>query len=366
MLAFRRQSLEVYAILFFSAFFAVASTCSLATAQSIPSRPTNAVTSAAAERTLRVQWASLFENHQWAELDSLAGRLRSQRLRFQGGGWQLHVLYCILSTGCLKNQSDVAWEARIAALQDWIRNAPSSPTPRIALADAFQDFAWKARGSDYADSVAPEGWKLFDQRVQKARGILEESEAIGRSDPEWYNAMLRVAINQGWSGAQVQALADEALSKEPGYFYVVRSVAEYLLPKWYGAPGDTERFVEAVADRIGGDEGDATYFFYAEIQIVEEDLCFKCLPPAISWTRIRRGYAAIGRLYGINNYELNALADLSLRAGDYQNALQTFKKIGDNWDRDVWPSKAYFDNVRNISYAMSRPPAPPQPVDPTH
>lgn len=366
MLTFRQRSLEVSAVLLFCAFFAGASNCIPANAQSVPSQPTNAVTSSAAERTLRLQWTKLFEDRQWAELDSLAEKLRSQQLRFQGGGWQLHVLYCILSTGCLKYQSDASWEARIAALQDWSRFAPSSPTPRIALADAYQDFAWNARGDNYADAVTRQGLKLFDARVQKAREILEDSEETDRSDPEWYNSMLRVAIDQGWSRDQVQALAGHALSKEPGYFYVVRTAAEYLLPKWYGAAGDSERFVEAEADKIGGDEGDATYFFYAEIQIVDEDLCFNCLPPAISWTRIRRGYTAIGHLYGINNYELNALADLSLRAGKFETAQQTFKKIGDNWDPDVWPSKAYFDNVRRIAYAMPIQQVPSKPVESAH
>lgn len=38
--------------------------------------------------------------------------------------------------------------------------------------------------------------------------------------------------------------------------------------------------------------------------------------------------AAIEHLYGINNYELNSLADLSLRAGQFQTAQQTFKKMG--------------------------------------
>lgn len=366
MLTLRRQSLAASAVFLFTVLLATASSCSALVVQSAPSRPTIAVTSAAAERTLRLQWAALFENHRWTELDSLAERLRSQQLRFQGGGWQLHVLYCILSTGCLKTQSDVAWEKRIAELQDWSRYAPSSPTPRIALADAYQDFAWKARGNGYADSVTAEGGRLFNERVQKAREILEQSEEIGRGDPEWYNSMLDVAINQGWSAAQVQALADEALSKEPGYFYVVRRIAEYLQPKWYGAPGDSERFVEAAAERIGGDEGDATYFFYAEIQIVEEDLCVNCLPLGISWSHIRKGYAAIGRLYGINNYELNALADLSLRAGEFQTAQQVFKKIGDNWDPDVWPSKLYFDKVRNFAYTRPIPLAPSKPAGTAH
>lgn len=358
MLTFRRQSLEVSAVLLFGALFAMASTCSPAVAQSIPSRPTNAVTSAAAERTLRLQWGKLFDNHQWTELDSLAERLRSQRLRFQGGGWQLHVLYCILSTNCANIQSDAAWERRIATLQDWIRYSPSSPTPRIALADAYQEFAWKGRGTGFADTVAPEGWKLFDERVQKARQVLEESEEIGRSDPEWCDARLRVAISQGWSRAEVEALADEALRKEPGYFYVARVVANYLLPKWYGAPGDTDQFVDAAADKIGGAEGDATYFFVAEILLVDEDRCSDCSPPAMSWTRIRRGYAAIERLYGINNYELNALAFLAVHAGDAQTAQQAFNKIGENWDPDVWGTKAQFESGRLFPSLKPVPLAP--------
>lgn len=366
MLTLRRQSREASTVFLFSAFLAMASACSAVGAQSLPSRAANAVTSAAAERTLRLQWADLFYNRQWTELDSLAEKLRSQRLRFQGGGWQLHVLYCILSTGCLTDQSDAAWESRIAALQDWSEYAPSSPTPRIALADAIEGYAWKARGNGYSENVAPQSWKPFDERVQKAREILEECEQICRSDPEWYDAMLHVAIDQGWERAQVEALADEALQKEPGYFYNIREMGEYLLPKWYGAPGDTGRYVAAAADRIGGDEGDATYFFFAEIQIVNQDLCTNCLPPPFSWPRIRRGYVAIERLYGINNYELNALADLSMRGGDYRLTRETFKKIGDNWDPDVWPSKAYFEKVRGVAFTTLMPHSPPEPVDLGH
>jgi hypothetical protein len=263
MLSFRRRTTGIHAIFIGTLLFSV-SPPRFATAQSISSRPTNAVTSETAERTLRSQWRTLLDNHSWAELDSLASRLRNQRLRFQGGGWQLHVLYNILSTARSEGESDMAWERQIAALQDWVRSAPSSPTPRIALADGWENFAWKARGSGFADTVAPEAWNLFEERIEKARQVLEESEEIGRGDPEWYNAMLSVATDQGWNREQVDKLANEALSREPGYFYVARTMANYLLPKWNGAPGDTEEFVARTADRIGGTDGDATYFFIAE------------------------------------------------------------------------------------------------------
>jgi hypothetical protein len=194
--------------------------------------------------------------------------------------------------------------------------------------------------------------------MQEARDVLEQAEKIGRSDPEWYKAMLVAASAQDWSRAQADALVDEALSREPGYYYVARVEADNLLPKWYGEPGDTEQFVSKVADRIGGAEGDATYFFVAEATLVDEQRCFQCSPPAMSWTRIRRGYAAVERLYGTNNYEHNAIAFLAVHAGDTQTARLAFERIGGNWDPDVWGSRARFDSGRLFPNLKPVPPAP--------
>jgi hypothetical protein len=355
----RLRPIKISAISLFVTFFLPFTPIAIrAAAQTVSAGPTEAITSAAAESGLRKQWNVLFDGHSWAELDLLAEKLRSQRLRFEGGGWQLHVLYCVLSTGCLNNQTDAEWESRIAALQEWILYAPASPTPRIALADAYKQFAWKARGNGFIGTVSPQGQELFDERVQKAREALEESEEIGRNDPEWYNAMVGIAIDQGWTRAKVEALADEALRREPGYFYVVRVAGDYLLPKWYGTPGDTEKFVDAAANKIGGIEGDATYFFVAEILLVNEIGCSKCSQPSMSWARIQRGYAAIQRLYGINNYEINALAFLAVHFGDAQTAQHAFTEIGENWDHDVWGSKALFDRARTFSHPKPVPLAP--------
>ena len=176
MFLLRRHS-SILAVLFlFIVLSPGGSVCIIA--QMSSSQPAKTVTSATAERALRVQWRRLFDNRSWTELDALANRLRTERLRFQGGGWQLHVLYTILSTTSTREETDAAWEAQIAALEEWIRQSPSSPTPRVALADTYENFAWKARGGDFADTVTPEGWKLFGERMQKALDTLNEAEQI--------------------------------------------------------------------------------------------------------------------------------------------------------------------------------------------
>lgn len=319
-------------------------TLSLA-AQSTTVLASKPVTSETAERALRSQWRTLFETHSWSELDALADRLRSQRMRFQGGGWQLHVLYCILGN-CSGSNSDAVWESQIAALQEWIRNSPSSPTPRIALADLYENYAWKARGDDFADKVTEQGWKLFGERMQKAREALEQADPIRRGDPEWYSSMLVASAALDWDRAKADTLVEESLRQEPGYYYVARLQADNLLPKWYGEPGDTERFVAKFSDQVGGAEGDAAYFFIAEFILTAAEKCIPCEPPTLSWARIRRGYAAIQSMYGTNNFEKNAYAFLAVYAGDRETARQAFAVIGDNWNPDVWETRRRFESGR--------------------
>lgn len=359
----RRHSSIFAAVFIFMVVSLGGSACIIA--QTSSSEPAKPVTSAAAERGLRMQWRRLFDAHSWTGLDSLANRLRTERSRFQGGGWQLHVLYTILSTTGAKEDTNAAWETQIAALEEWIRQSPSSPTPRVALADAYENFAWKARGGDFADTVTPEGWKLFGERMQKALDTLNEAEQISQRDPEWRNSMLVATTALGWNRAKADALVDESLSREPGYFYIARIQADNLLPKWYGEPGETEKFVADVADRIGGEEGAATYFFVAEYILTSAERCIPCTPPTMSWKRIREGYAAIQHLYGTNNFERNAYAFLAVHAGDRETARRAFEVIGDNWDPDVWETKARFESGRLFPNLKPVPLAPPRASRPT-
>jgi hypothetical protein len=112
---------------------------------------------------------------------------------------------------------------------------------------------------------------------------------LAENSPQWYLQMQGVALDQQWDRAAFDALAERALAHELGYLgYHYFAVAEsnYLLPKWYGKPGDTERYAAEVADRIGGDEGDAA------------------------------------------------------------TAQQMFARIGNDWSESVWKTKAAFDAGR--------------------
>jgi hypothetical protein len=290
----------------------------------------------------KVQVRSLYDKGAFSELDAIADQARSQKLRFKGGAWRLYVFYKTIGSPGSLTATDAEWHSRIAKLQQWMAASPTSPAPRVGLAHAYIRFAWKARGNGSSGTVTPQGWALFGQRIQSARTVLEEAAKTTPRDAQWYREMQTVALAQGWDRAQVDALASEALANEPSYYYFAVAQANFLLPKWYGKPGESEKYAEQVADQAGGPEGEATYFEIAS----ELNCCRRTQAPALSWPRVRQGFAALDQLYGSTNHQRNVMAYLSLRAGDTETAQKLFARIRNDWDEDVWRSKALFDASR--------------------
>lgn len=155
--------------------------------------------------------------------------------------------------------------------------------------------------------------------------------------------MQTVALAQDWDHKRVATLIEEAFTAEPGYYYFYTANANYLLPKWDGAPGDSELFAKNIADRVGGPEGDAIYF-----QVALSLNCCKSHPqaPDISWDRVKQGFASLEQLYGSTNYQRNAMAFMAARQGDEDFAQQLFARIGDNWSERVWRSRNKFESAK--------------------
>jgi uncharacterized protein DUF4034 len=287
---------------------------------------------------------NLFNEAKFAQLEEIADAARSQKSRFPGGAWKLHSFYAVVQGPGSLTATDAVWNAHMQRLQSWIDFKPDSSTPRVALAQSYLRFAWKARGSGPGSKVTADAWKHFRERVQKAEEILEQAKSVSSNDPHWYQAMQTVALAQGWDQKRAEQLLVEANAVEPGYYYLYNSHANYLLPKWYGKAGDSEAFAQSIADRVGGPEGDSIYFQLA----LSLNCCkAKAEAPALSWDRVKQGFASLEQLYGVTNFERNALAFMAVRQGDREFAQQLFARIGDNWNLRVWGSKDKFESSRS-------------------
>lgn len=306
-----------------------------------------------------VQWTDDLESDLIAEkfdaLDSIANHLRAEKTRMPGGDWQLTAFYNALDS---PQQTEQDSREHIAHLEHWMNQRPGSITARVALATALTHWAWVARGNGTADTVTPEGVSLFLERIREAQVILDGSAKMQPMCPQWYLVMMEVGTAQSWDLARMHQVMEDGLKFEPGYYYLYMQYANYVLPKWFGHPGDASSFARASADAVGGDEGDILYFQIAKRLINRGNNEFPV--HEMDWQRLQRGYLALTSQYG-QSYRLdNLLAFMAWKFQDATVARQQFILIRDNWIRGIWGDRNYFDRARDWAESPTMGPLPGQ------
>lgn len=301
---------------------------------------------------------NLLREQKWDDLEAMVDVDRATRARFPGGEWKLARAYKALAYPLQSDDTDPPtddeWQAHGARLAAWVAARPNSITARIALARFYTEYAWATRGNEFADLVKENAMQLFDQRIQKARDVLDGANSLPAKCPEWYLQMMNVAQAQGWDLSEQDRLFRTATEFEPLYYYYYTAYATILLPQWYGEPGASERFADQIADRIGGKQGDFVYFEIAlKLDGTDCNTCisYKPQPESMSWERIKKGYAAEVGLYGSSPYKLNRFAQLAFHAGDSYLAAALFLEIGNHRVDEVW-SRRIFTATRQIALSM--------------
>jgi hypothetical protein len=290
--------------------------------------------------------AQLLKQEKFAELDCLADAARTSKARFPGGGWKLRNIYLGLDSPRPGHPTHEDWLQHLKLVERWVNQNRHSIAAPIALAESYTNYAWDARGDGMSDSVSDSGWKLFGERLEKAKAILDTNSALTAKCPDWYVAMQNVALGQSWDRPRATALLQKAITFEPGYQYYYRIYANYLLPKWKGEDGDASRFAEESANRVGGEAGDALYF-----QIAEVIVC-GCQEPEFthfSWPRLQNGFAASEKKFGVSLLLVNSFALMASSSSDWVAADAAFRRIGDNWSQDKWSTEAWFKQNRDTA-----------------
>ncbi len=306
------------------------------------------------QRTLEGRIAAMLKAGQYDDIDRIADKARREQTRMTGGAWRLRHIYTGLAP---REKSESAMNNTITRLQLWIAARPDAITPRVALAGAYHDYAWMARGNGYANTVSADAWKLFNARIAEAHRVLDDAASLKATCPQWYSEMQTVALAEGWDNAKTAELFDKAVKYEPHYYYFYRSYAHYLLPKWEGNPGDSAAFATKSANALGGQEGDFLYFEIATEILGTETSNANVKPSELDWPRLQRGYEALGQLYGATKLDQNLFARMAYRYHDAEVAKRQFAQIGDKWSRSVWKTEARFNKARKWANEEPEPAA---------
>ena len=201
-------------------------------------------------RTFRHNVRLLYNDSNFDELEKIAAELHSTKARFKNGVWKIERFYDSLA--CAEDEPESMWQLHDQIHRNWIAKKPGSVTARVAHADFYCSYAWRARGTEYAERVTPEGWKLFNERLATAQTIINGARKMKERDPYLGMVALTVALGKGPDKAEYDAIVEESHTGEPTFWRYDTKRAFSLLPRWHGSPGEWEAFALKAAARPDG------------------------------------------------------------------------------------------------------------------
>jgi|GEM_PF-1772724 len=198
---------------------------------------------------------TLINQKDYAGLEAWAAELQKQRGSLYSLDYPLAIFYRTLQIDA--KAKEPVWETRRGLLENWLAAYPESVAARTALMDWAINYAWKARGTGWSREVSEEGRKGFKERLAEAKTHFDTVMAQGNGENVYfYRIAMALGLGQGWELDRITACLDLGREIDPNYQLLYDGVAMYLAPKWYGAPGDIERFAANVASRFEGEESD--------------------------------------------------------------------------------------------------------------
>jgi hypothetical protein len=306
-----------------------------------------------AQRKQRIteQARKLFNARDFDGLEKLGNDLcKDKSIQQNGYGWSDSFINAI--SGMVTNtMTDSRWDRHLKKISEWEEKKPDSVLPKAVKVSTLANYAWKARGGGWANSVTEEGWRLFGERLARAEQVLTDADRLPQTCPTLFKAGMTVALGNSWKRERMEALFRKCVKLFPDYMSVYESKYIFLMPRWGGAEGDAEAFLEESADKHGkGAEGDK---FYARLLWnMGTYLDRKTFTDtAISWPRAKAGFEALLKEYPDSLTVLTEYAKVAEYADDKTISRALLKKIGNRCDASVWNyegawAKWYFGKFR--------------------
>jgi len=295
---------------------------------------------------------SLMKKRDFDGLDAMASKFRNDKERFQiGGGWKIHSFYKL--TSAPEIASEDGWREHIKLLEDWKAAKPKSIAARASLGSAHGGHAWHARGTGYANEIPPEAMTAVETRMQRAARELEDASNLEEKCYGLYEALLRFGRGAGVERSWFDKVFDEAVAYDPSYQYFYSEKAQYLMPRWYGRPGELEAFVDNLVVSKGAEDGSKLYYLIiSDLYDYKQEKGNELFgPQSFSWKRTKKGFVQLEEDYGITRARLNQFARMSLTGRDAQAQCNTFKRLqGENdFDPGEWNNREDFEMRKKLA-----------------
>jgi Domain of unknown function (DUF4034) len=256
--------------------------------------------------SLQLLVAGLFVREQFDDLDRLFDDWNNPSDRMADGRWKLDIFEIAMQ---YEFSNSHAWDTSYQRVQRWREKSPKSRAAALTEALYWYGYAWSARGNGYARSVTPEGWKLFQERLQKAEAVLLESKPYTSSSPLWGRICIDIGTGLGWSKEKLLEIFHESTKREENFYSMYVGMVASLAPKWGGDWRLVDTFIKDAIKNTQEVDGYSMYtrLYWAINQ--REDLEFDLFQDSLtSWADMKRGFEDIIRNYPHSALDINTFA----------------------------------------------------------
>jgi hypothetical protein len=231
-----------------------------------------------------------------------------------------------------------------AQLEKWRETEPRTLSRALVEYIFWNQYAWQARGNGYADTVSPEGWALFHQRMAHAVASLEGSEDLAGNCAVWHSMRVEQLMEIGAPRAQLVAAYEAGVKRFPGYHPLHFAMGTALLPKWGGSDAQFDRFARGAARLTAGIEGNGMYArLYWTRDSGKLDLSGRQSGAGPDWKLIRSGFDDLMQRFPDSTWNMNEFASMACRANDKATYLKWRRQLGEVIEPGLWPSSYSVD-----------------------
>jgi rhomboid protease GluP len=220
--------------------------------------------------------------------------------------------------GTLFEYGGVDLEQAFGKTADWRRSIPGSINADLTEASMLEAWAWVARGHGTRDSVSPQGWAQFAQRLEMSAQTLQDIEPRASGNLIWHTTMIGLSlVRSNVDEDQRRGLFSHALQALPGNVDVYAARLHALMPRWGGSFDDVDNLISSANDRTNDPYSHQRYAeLYAKYAYSEGDDVNVFREGKLYWPWMKEGLEALIAAHPHSDRILNTAAFFACRAED--------------------------------------------------
>ena len=295
----------------------------------------------------------LFINEKFSELDRLAEEYSTTQARTNSGVWKLSAFYVGLGwTVPNQIQGDFYWDATRRKINKWIRLNPGSPSANIFKGNFLTKYAWKIRGTEFANKVPKTAWKPFKEQLGIAYRYMHFAKWTADRDPHWFKVLIDIHKGLNTGDEAFLKHVNEGMVRHPYYYDLYFSSVQYLLPRWYGNKNKLDALASLAARLTKEHDGMGAYarvYWYAS-QIEYDGKTIDYLD--IDWAKMRQVMLDVYEQYP-NEWNVQNFANISCIAKDHEMTKFFFERMEQSMLNGVWKGWLSYKGCKD--FAMKKP-----------